>query len=129
MTRSLFLAPHNDDETLFGAFTIQAWHPDVMVCFLSAKQTRAGVEPTERVRESLWAMKLLGARGFYQLEILDSATDTEARAALAEILRGAHKIQALAGRRPTDYEVVFAPAVEDGGHEQHTLVGTRSGPA
>lgn len=34
--RSLFLSPHSDDETLFGAFTILKHEPHVLVCFPSS---------------------------------------------------------------------------------------------
>lgn len=125
--RALFLAPHNDDETLFGAFTLLAWHPDVIVCFLSDKQRADGIESHVRSIETGWALKLLGGTGTYmQSSVLDTARDDEAVEYLRPIFEDAHEIFGrMAGRDGphAPYDVIFAPAVEDGGHEQHSLVG------
>jgi len=119
--RSLFLAPHNDDETLFGAFTLIAWKPDVIVCFRSAKQSRSGIEPQRREMETGLALQILeGERGFMQSAVLDTATDREALGPLTEMLTDAHEIFPESDR---PYDLVFAPAVEEGGHEQHSFVG------
>jgi LmbE family N-acetylglucosaminyl deacetylase len=40
--RKLFISPHNDDETLFGAFTIQRERPHVLVVFDSFVQVARG---------------------------------------------------------------------------------------
>lgn len=48
---SIFLAPHNDDETLFGSFTLQREKPHVVVCLY---------ESEERVWETKSALYCLG---------------------------------------------------------------------
>lgn len=116
--RALFLAPHNDDETLFGAFTLLAWHPDVVVCYRSAKQK--GIDPVVRERETAVALSILKGDGsFVQAEVFDTAPDDELVDHLTATLPGMHDVFG----RSDQYDIVFAPAIEDGGHEQHTLVG------
>lgn len=56
--RSLFLAPHSDDETLFGAFVIQRYHPHVAILFPSSGDYGNTIE---RANESAAACLLLGA--------------------------------------------------------------------
>lgn len=55
--RTLFLAPHSDDETLFGAFTLLRERPHVIVCCASPRHY-GGDEV--RQRETLAALALLG---------------------------------------------------------------------
>jgi glycosyltransferase involved in cell wall biosynthesis len=57
MTGVLF-APHNDDETLFAAFTILRNRPHVVVCFASSGDYG---DPREREAETRDAMSVLGA--------------------------------------------------------------------
>ncbi len=112
MTRTLFLAPHNDDETLFGAFTIMRFAPVVAVVFKSAKQAPA-VTSDERELETALAVDTLGAERWEQWPIADTTPERQARQAVQSILE----------TQRTEYEHVFAPAPVDGGHEQHSLVG------
>lgn len=56
--RSLFLSPHCDDETLFGAFTILKHQPRVVICFGSVGDYGA---TKTRFRESQDACTELGA--------------------------------------------------------------------
>lgn len=123
--RSLFLAPHNDDETLFGAFTLLAWKPDVIVCFASDKQRADGIDAYVRSMETEWALKLLGGGdgSYVQSAVLDTASDAEAIEHLRPMFEDAHEIFGATTGRHDPYDVIFAPAVEDGGHEQHTLIG------
>jgi predicted SAM-dependent methyltransferase len=60
---TVFFAPHSDDETLFGAFTILRDRPRVVICFPSA-----GDYGTTAVREAETrdAMTVLGASGVEQ---------------------------------------------------------------
>lgn len=116
--RTLFLAPHNDDETLFGAFTLLAWKPDVMVCYRSSKQK--GIDPRTREMETGMALRMLkGDATFMQSTVLDTDPDDEANEYLSETLGAAHTM--FGHEEP--YDIVFAPAVEEDGHEQHSLVG------
>lgn len=110
----LFLSPHNDDETLFGAFTILRHKPHVVVCLKSQLQESRG-GPTAAVREAetnqaLWH---LGSPSWEQSLILDNDKAPGGK------LYDAFKI--LDGRyQPLR---VWAPAIVEGGHEDHTLVG------
>lgn len=110
--RSLFIAPHNDDEVLFGTYTLLRYKPDVLVCTLGA--TQDGVElGMKRVGETAQALAVLGLKHQLQLPIPDSDPDWE----LFE-----RYLTMLSMITPA-YDHVFAPMVEDGGHDQHNAVG------
>jgi len=57
MNNSIFFAPHHDDETLFGAFTIQKRHPDIAICF------EADYLPDKRLLETINALNYLKHKG------------------------------------------------------------------
>lgn len=59
----VLLSPHNDDETLFAAFTIMAHAPHVVVCFPSSRDYG---EPAVREAETRAALGILGAPSFEQ---------------------------------------------------------------
>ena len=59
----VLLSPHNDDETLFAAFTILRHRPRVVVCYPSERDYG---DPVAREAESREAVELLGASGFEQ---------------------------------------------------------------
>lgn len=107
---ALFLSPHNDDETLFGAFTLLRYRPKVVIVLRSSKQEAQGVTAAEREAETVAAMDVLGCEEWEQWLSPDSDPDWHAveRALRAD----AHQ-----------WDRVFAPAVEDGGHEQHNWIG------
>lgn len=112
----LFLSPHNlgDDETLFGSFTILRHQPTVVICFKSqVQQDRGG--PTAKVREmetegALW---WLGGPPYIQSTIFDTDPDPF------------DKLAGMMVRHDAVYgpERVWAPAYEDGGHDQHNMIG------
>lgn len=113
---AVFLSPHNDDETLFGAFTIVRYRPHVVVCFKSVRQSLLWrIEAHTRQAETDAALRELGAPSWEQWDVRDDLTVDEARVELEPRLRALER-----ERRP---ELVFAPASHDGGHEQHELVG------
>lgn len=58
-----FFAPHSDDETLFGAFTILRYRPRVVICFPSAGDYGA---TAVREAETRSAMEVLGAKAVEQ---------------------------------------------------------------
>lgn len=62
----LFLSPHNDDETLFGAFTILRERPRVIVCYDSAAAQRVYGRPEIREDESRQACTILEAETIEQ---------------------------------------------------------------
>lgn len=58
-----FFAPHNDDEALFGAFTILKYRPRVVVCYASPPHYG---DARVRERESREAVTILGGGEFEQ---------------------------------------------------------------
>lgn len=120
MTRALFLAPHNDDETLFGAFTLLRYQPFVVVCFRSERMNGSlypggpSVDFQARERETACAMEVLGCK-WHQWAIVDSVDEPETVESFMWGLRDP------AGA--DDWDVVFAPAIEESGNHQHNLIG------
>ncbi len=111
---ALLLAPHNDDECLFSAYTVLRHAPHVVTCFSSHVQAaRGGPGRATREQETQRALFHLGAPSWQQLPVRDDGPDAEM---LASLLR-----EIEAGQ---EWTVVFAPAVELGGHEQHCLLGS-----
>ncbi len=106
---TVFVAPHNDDETLFGAFTLLREKPHVIVCLRSMVQELRGCGITYRQREAETeaALRTLRVPSWEQWEILDSEPDWEL---IGERLRR------------LDAGHVFAPAFEDGGHDHHNTI-------
>lgn len=110
--QSVFLAPHNDDETLFGSFTILRHRPLVLICLKARIQELRGTGGTaiQREHETSRALWWLGDPKWRQLQASDVDPDWD----LVE-----HELRAL----PASVERVFAPAVEDNGHIQHNALG------
>lgn len=112
---SLLLAPHNDDETLFAAFTILRENPDVVVCYRSRKQEDQGVTWQEREQETSEALTVLGVDGhtaaWWQWPTWDSNDGSR------------HEMLIWLSAHIGKYDRIFAPAIEDGGHPQHNLIG------
>jgi LmbE family N-acetylglucosaminyl deacetylase len=107
--RAIFLAPHNDDETLFGAFTLQRHRPRVIVVLRSIGQERYGISAAEREAETTAALYELGCP-YEQWPFPDY---------------GPHwgEIADRFARLANTYERCFAPAVEPNGHEHHSKIG------
>jgi LmbE family N-acetylglucosaminyl deacetylase len=109
----LWLAPHNDDETLFGAFSLIRHRPHVHICFRSqVQEDRYGVLAETRELETAQALWWLGSIEWSQGLTLDSLPD-----ASGALLDDFNRLDA--SYTP---ERVWAPAYEDGGHAQHNLV-------
>jgi LmbE family N-acetylglucosaminyl deacetylase len=109
---ALLLAPHNDDETLFAGFSVQRFSPHVVTCFQSwAQEQRGGPSHSVRQEETIRACWNLGATDWEQWLVRDDAPDAEMLAALLIEIRDRQ-----------GWDMVLAPAFEDGGHEQHNLV-------
>lgn len=121
----LFLSPHNDDETLFGAFTIQQHQPYVVVVFDSFLQPSRGAQgcgAVARRLETVNALDALGqqdhSRAFLGLRDDRDAAEDKIRAEL-ELFRTLRE----SSRHPERIEHVWIPAWEENGHEHHNLVG------
>jgi LmbE family N-acetylglucosaminyl deacetylase len=120
----LFLSPHNDDEALFGAFTIQREKPLVVVVFDSYVQENRGNKVTakDRRRETVAALECLGLRAFegtgpYEYPWMFKRLRDDQSYESAVIA------SALQATGFPEVERVFAPAIEENGHEQHNAVG------
>lgn len=112
---NLFLAPHNDDETLFGAFSLLREEPHVIVCLRSSRMGTPGYPPPlidaeTREAETDAAMNVLGLE-WTQWPVPDSSPDWD------ELVDRAQHL-------PKVYDRCFAPAIEEDGHAQHNLIGT-----
>ncbi len=116
----LFLSPHNDDETLFGAFTLLRERPWVVIVTDSFVQANRGdtVTAAQRREETLAAMKVLGleSRVLFMGVRDDKITLTETIDSLT-VLRGEGDDRGL--DRITE---VYAPAIQHG-HVHHDIVG------
>ncbi len=105
----LFISPHNDDETLFGAFTILRERPLVLIVYDSWIQFRRGdpITALNRRNESSAAMKILGAEVRFCGLSDEQLSIPDCEAAL---------------RPYTDSQRVWAPAFELNGNPHHNLV-------
>jgi LmbE family N-acetylglucosaminyl deacetylase len=113
----IFLSPHADDETLFGAFTIMRDKPLVVVVFDGYVQVNRGatkVTYLERRRESRSAMQALGTDSLRFLGLRDddstyTAEDIKFR------LRSVCNVDA-------PFDTVYSPMFDGDGHDDHNLV-------
>jgi LmbE family N-acetylglucosaminyl deacetylase len=106
---SLFLAPHSDDEVLFGAFTLMREKPLVVIITDSYIQESRGDKITafQRWEETRQAMTLLGCP-VIRLGIRDDIIDEwEVENKLS---------------RFANFDTVYAPAIQ-GGNTHHDIVG------
>lgn len=108
--RSLFVSPHNDDETLFGAYTLMREHPLVLVVTDSYIQWKRGdpITMTQRRNETLAAMKILGCA-----VVWGEIHDDEVEEGFVHNL-----LQRFAG-----FDRIYAPAIQ-GGNQAHDIIGT-----
>lgn len=105
----LFLAPHSDDETLFGAFTLMREKPLVVVVTDSWIQFFRGenIMADQRWSETVEAMKILGCP-VIRLGIRDDVIDEWS---VKDKLS-----------RFANFERIYTPAVQ-GGNPHHDLIG------
>lgn len=109
---NIFLAPHNDDEALFGSYIIQRTKPIVYVCYDGAQHARKfNVTIEQRRDESRRACKIMGVE--VQFLGLSDEEDNRQKLRLAfmqlELLQTYNK------------GLVFAPA-RNNANKQHDLV-------
>ena len=106
----LFLSPHQDDESLFGAYTLMRERPFVLFCTYPVIQAKKGLEATtiQRLEESHNAMEILGLNYDTILSITDDGPTEEGLTTALE-------------KYQSTYSDVYAPAVE-GFALQHDLV-------
>lgn len=109
----LLLEPHHDDAALFAAFTCLRFKPFVVTVLASHLQEERGYGITNATRseENRQALKILGCDN-EQWPYPDNNPPWDVILARVDELDAA--------LRP---ETVFAPAVEQDGHDQHNNVG------
>lgn len=109
---NLLLEPHPDDAALFAAYTCLRNHPLVVTCLKADVQYQRGhaITPEMREDENRCALNLLGCER-RQLEI------SEAGPSMTQL-----EVELFAIEKELEPEVVWAPAVEEDGHLQHTMV-------
>ena len=107
---AIFLSPHNDDETLFGAFTLLRERPRVVTVLRSyiQEQRGTGVTYREREAETEAALDVLGITDWEQWQYPDTDPPW-------------HDIRERLGS--LEAERIYAPAVERGGHRHHNAIG------
>lgn len=108
-TTKILLAAHNDDETLFAAYTIMREKPMVIICTDGYIQGLRGdpITAGQRRAETLAAMTILSLPEVRFLGIKDTELTPEVlETALKEF----------------SADVVYAPAIQ-GGNGQHDMVG------
>jgi LmbE family N-acetylglucosaminyl deacetylase len=105
----ILLSPHNDDETLFAAYTLIRHRPRVIIVTDSYIQFNRGdnITAEQRREETMQAMEILGC----PVEFWGLRDD---KLSATEIV---HKCKQIGPQNE-----VFAPAVQ-GGNPQHDLVG------
>ena len=103
----LLLAPHNDDEALFTAYTILRLKPLVIIVTDSYRQLKrgTGITPEQRRAETIAAMKILGAPVTFLCIPDDELTDEMLESRLSAM---------------TD-SFVYAPDLQ-GGNPDHDIV-------
>jgi LmbE family N-acetylglucosaminyl deacetylase len=109
---NLFISPHCDDECLFGSFTIQRERPLVVIVLDGIIQGLRGAQVTARQRrqETVAALAELGDPPLRFCGFSDARPDwKEVEAALRDMAR-------------FELDTVYAPALEEGGHEQHNRI-------
>ena len=114
----LFISPHCDDETLFGAFTILREQPYVMIVYDGYVQQKRGLPVTmlQRRQESIAALDILGIPlNKILFCALDDSKEYTEREIGERIITGCH----IADFQP---EEIFMPTNEIKGHRQHNLV-------
>ena len=102
--RTLLIAPHADDETLFAAYLAQRYAAHVAVVYDEGREQELSLATT-------W----LGC-AYSQGGVRKGASGDEVEALLIGL------------RDPSgadDWDLVLAPAVSEVGHEEHNLVGER----
>lgn len=106
---SVLLAPHNDDESLFAAYTCLRYRPLVISCLRSFVAATWPDGPTweQREPESVAACRVLGVEQEQRTYPDDAPPWAALRADLATL----------------DVDRVWAPLPEPGGHPHHNAIG------
>lgn len=108
--KSIFLAPHNDDEALFGSFTIIREKPLVVIItdsWIQPNRGEKGCDAETRWNETKKAMEILGAP-VIRLGIKDYELDF-------------HQLCGFLANSLSGFDKIYAPALQ-GGNPHHDIV-------
>jgi len=107
---SLFLAPHNDDEALFGAYTLLRERPLVMIVTDGWIQFNRGdnITAKQRREETLEALRLLRCPVYFAGLRDDMLDEWQLKRLFVDF---------------RNFDAVYAPAIIENGNEQHNLIG------
>lgn len=117
MTKTVLLAPHHDDETLFASCLTLEHQPDLIICTRAEVQAARGlpIQQEDRLAETMAAWRHLSPedRPVIQWPYSDIEEKTD-WLALADAI----------AKLPDKYDRVIAPAPEpERGHRHHDTVG------
>ena len=107
---NLFIAPHEDDEALFGAYTLMREKPLVLLVtdsFIQA-QRGDGITAEQRRNETIAAMKILGCSVLFG-GIPDTQVNEENLFHLFSLFH--------------NFDEVYIPAIIENGNPHHNLIG------
>lgn len=110
---NIFLAPHPDDETLFGGDILLKEHPLVVVVCDCWTHEKFRVSIQDRINECIRATSILGCNVIF-LHLREKESDFYELSSLLLDLKEKYKPK-----------VVYAPEKE-GGHQDHDLVSEAS---
>jgi LmbE family N-acetylglucosaminyl deacetylase len=116
--RSVFISPHDDDQVLFGAFTLLRETPIVVIVYDSYVQPSRGLAGTEwhlRAAESERACEILGCTDVRRLRFSDASPDVT-----PAYIR--NRLEDALSDVPPSSRRLYFPAYEANGHEQHNIV-------
>ncbi len=111
--RAVLFEPHMDDAVLFATYTLLEHRPHVVTVFGSAQYQMPLVTSNDREKEQARAFANLGSFPWNRWLFEDTGGASDA--ALSAVVG--------AMRAYDEAQVVWAPLVEGGGHDQHNLVG------
>ncbi len=116
----LFLSPHNDDEVLWGSFTLMREKPLVVIVYDGYVQAKRGarITYTQRRQESCIAMNALGMPDPKFLGLRDDAMYTPGDIVFR--LRSMVDVD-------QKFDAVYSPIYHNDGHDQHNVVALAAG--
>ena len=106
----LFISPHNDDEALFGAYTLMREKPLVVIMtdsWIQPGRGETGCSADERWKESVAGCSVLGCPVIRMGLRDDTLTEDDIRRTLGQF---------------GGFDGIYAPAVQ-GGNRQHDMIG------
>ena len=111
--KSILISPHNDDETLFAAYTLQRHKPQVIVVtdsFIQYERGQTDITAHRRREETRQACRVLGLEPPVFLGLGDDGLE-----------RTIDALREYVFRRYADDTIMFVPACQ-GGNVQHDLI-------